>query len=124
MPIGRVGEGWQAFTRALASPTQSRRIYARRAALAGLLIAATLFLLLLQGQIGISMMIPILIVGLCFAGLFTDQVAGLIALWSRSRFYTSKSAYWLVFPLTFAAFPVLAPIMLAVSAVQFLRSST
>jgi len=53
MPGGRVGEGWQAF--AVSSPRLSRRIYARRAALAGLLIAATLFLLLLQGHIGTAL---------------------------------------------------------------------
>jgi hypothetical protein len=102
----------------------SRRIYARRSALAGLLIAATLFLLLLQGHIGTAMTIPVIIIGLCFAALFTGPLAEIIAIWSRNRFYTSRSGHWIVFPLTFAISPVLAPIMLVVSTVQFLKSSS
>ena len=124
MPGGRVGEGWQAFANAVSSPRLSRRIYAWRAALAGLLIAATLFLILLQGHIGTAMTVPVIIVGMCFAALFTGPVAQIIAEWSRNRFYTSRTGHWIVFPLTLAISPVLAPIMLAVSTVQFLKSSS
>ncbi len=124
MPGGRVGEGWQAFANAVSSPRLSRRIYARRAALAGLLIAATLFLLLLQGHIGTAMTVPVIIVGMCFAALFTGLLAEIVAIWSRNRLYTSRSGHWIVFPLTFAISPILAPIVLAVSTVQFLKSTS
>ncbi|MBB5704175.1 MULTISPECIES: hypothetical protein [Brucella/Ochrobactrum group] len=70
------------------------------------------------------MTVPVIIVGMCFAALFTGLLAEIVAIWSRNRLYTSRSGHWIVFPLTFAISPILAPIVLAVSTVQFLKSTS
>ncbi|RUU95216.1 MULTISPECIES: hypothetical protein [unclassified Mesorhizobium] len=105
------------------APTLSRRIYARRAALAGLLIAATLFFALIQGHLARSLTPPIVIAMLCFAALFSGQLATILATWMRNPFLSSRTGYCLIFLIALILSPLLAPTILALSAIHFLRAS-
>lgn len=109
---------------ALGQPTLSRRIYARRAALTGLLIAATTILLIVQAQKGIGMTIPILIMAIAFAGLFTRPIAEALARGLQNNIFKTRRSRGAISILIFLLSPLLAPIALVFSTVQFLKSAT
>lgn len=109
---------------ALGQPTLSRRIYARRAALTGLLIAATTVLWIVQAQKGIGMTIPILIMAIAFAGLFTRPIAEALAHCLQNSIFKTRRSRGAISILIFLLSPLLAPIALVFSTVQFLKSAT
>ncbi|MBK0023896.1 hypothetical protein IAE29_23605 [Ochrobactrum sp. S46] len=108
----------------MTSPMLSRRIYGRRAALTGILIAATTILLIIQAQKGIGMTLPVLVIGIAFAGLFTRPVAEALAHCLQNRIFTTRRSRGAISILIFLLSPLLAPIALVFSTVQFLKSAT
>ncbi|MBX8802933.1 hypothetical protein HBA92_19580 [Ochrobactrum sp. MR28] len=108
----------------LSRPKMSRRIYARRAALTGLLIAATFIFFILQTRAGTSMAIPITGLAIAFATMFAAPVAEATARQSIIKLPTKAAGRWLTFFILLAGSPILAPLALVFSTVQFLRSAT
>ncbi|NKC05461.1 hypothetical protein [Brucella haematophila] len=102
----------------------SRRIYARRAALTGLMIAATFFFVILQSRAGTSMAIPIAGLAVAFAAMFAAPVAEATARQTNLKPPTKAAGRWLIFFILLAGSPILAPLALVFSTVQFLRSAT
>lgn len=109
---------------ALGQPTLSRRIYARRAALTGLLIAATTILLIVQSQMRIGMTLPILILAMAFAGIFTRPIAEAMAECLQNNIFKTRRSRGAISILIFLLSPLLAPLALVLSTVQFLKSAT
>jgi len=109
---------------ALGQPTLSRRIYARRAALTGLLIAVPTILLIVQAQKGIGMTIPILILAMAFAGLFTRPIAEALAHCLQNNIFKTRRSQGAISILIFILSPLLAPLALVLSTFQFLKSAT
>jgi len=109
---------------ALGQPTLSRRIYARRAALTGLLIAVATILLIVQAQKGIGMTIPILILAMAFAGLFTRPIAEALAHCLQNNIFKTRRSQGAISILIFILSPLLAPLALVLSTFQFLKSAT
>lgn len=102
----------------------SRRVYARRVALTGLMIAATVFFIILQIRFGISMAMPIISLALAFAAMFSATVAEATARQFNLKMPTKVAGYWLIFAVLLVGSPILAPLALVFSTVQFLRSAT
>lgn len=124
MPRKKAGQGLITVIDTLSRPNMSRRIYARRAALTGLMIAATCFFIILQIRFGISMAMPIISLTLAFAAMFSATVAEATTQQFNLKMPTKGAGYWLIFAILLVGSLILAPLALVFSTVQFFRSAT